>query len=715
MASKTKAGEVYADFYAKTDRLVRATETMQGQLRKQQRGMARTQRSVMGLAASFRRLRGVGVAAFGALAAGSAIGGALRTIGSFEQSIADLSAITGATGNDLLKLSNAAREMGEATTFSADQAANAYKLIASAKPDLLSNADALSRVTKAALTLAEAGGLPLEQAASSLGLTLNQFGLAASEAERVINVLAAGSKFGAAEVAEISGALNIFGVTAAKAGVQVEQAVAAVEVLAAVGIKGRASGTGLRNILLVLETQAEELRPSVVGLSDALRNLESRQLDAAEVAKLFGRENINTYNALVANIDALDRMEGQITGTSTAMEQAATRTSTFEAEAKKLGSAWDEFLIALGDTDTIKGATRAITGLIKALTPGRDEAADPAKLLESLASEYETASEEAARLERVGVVSATARGEAEQKVLDVILRQKEAFLAISRASVAAAMAATAPAAAATAAPEEPPIFVTQPGTYVPEGTYSQPEVDEKKAKEAEEKAKERARKVAEIEAQAEEYRNQVLARIAERSVEAQEMATDAIIASIEEQQKAQEKADAERLAAQEALAEKAQRVRGQFVDAFLSAASGAMSFTDAVKGLIVELGTAILKAQLLKSLEGAGGGAGGGLFGVLGGLLADGGPARGGVPYLVGERGPEVFVPQASGYVVPNNMVATGGGGNVYNIAIEQTIQGNLDGLTQEEARDGLVEMVRQAVAEDMQRSSVMSDAMRRL
>jgi uncharacterized caspase-like protein len=42
---------------------------------------------------------------------------------------------------------------------------------------------------------------------------------------------------------------------------------------------------------------------------------------------------------------------------------------------------------------------------------------------------------------------------------------------------------------------------------------------------------------------------------------------------------------------------------------------------------------------------------------------AIGGPVTAGMPYLVGERGPELFVPQQSGGIVPN------GGGIVINIA----------------------------------------------
>lgn len=50
---------------------------------------------------------------------------------------------------------------------------------------------------------------------------------------------------------------------------------------------------------------------------------------------------------------------------------------------------------------------------------------------------------------------------------------------------------------------------------------------------------------------------------------------------------------------------------------------------------------------------------------------AAGGPVSGGSPYIVGERGPEVFVPSASGAIVPNNRLADvmggGGGGVTYN------------------------------------------------
>jgi hypothetical protein len=46
---------------------------------------------------------------------------------------------------------------------------------------------------------------------------------------------------------------------------------------------------------------------------------------------------------------------------------------------------------------------------------------------------------------------------------------------------------------------------------------------------------------------------------------------------------------------------------------------------------------------------------------------ANGGPTAGNMPYLVGERGPEMFVPSSNGYIVPNDKLNMGGGGSDYS------------------------------------------------
>ena len=62
-----------------------------------------------------------------------------------------------------------------------------------------------------------------------------------------------------------------------------------------------------------------------------------------------------------------------------------------------------------------------------------------------------------------------------------------------------------------------------------------------------------------------------------------------------------------------------------------------------------------------------------------GGILyeanAQGGNVYGGIPSIVGENGPELFVPQSAGYIIPNQRLGgRAAGGNVYNITVNGAV-----------------------------------------
>ena len=100
---------------------------------------------------------------------------------------------------------------------------------------------------------------------------------------------------------------------------------------------------------------------------------------------------------------------------------------------------------------------------------------------------------------------------------------------------------------------------------------------------------------------------------------------------------------------------------------------GQLGFEELRRGVLSVMDS-IAAASLRTGLEAlAGGGSGGGGLGsVLAGLLggapgrATGGPVSPGRPYLVGERGPELFVPTASGSV----MATPGQGGREVRVSI---------------------------------------------
>lgn len=93
--------------------------------------------------------------------------------------------------------------------------------------------------------------------------------------------------------------------------------------------------------------------------------------------------------------------------------------------------------------------------------------------------------------------------------------------------------------------------------------------------------------------------------------------------------------------------------------------TGKLSFKDLTRSIIQDMIRIQLRAQMISLFSSMfsrtfGGGFGtGNRFGNqdLGGFLAEGGPANANTPYIVGERGPELFVPRSSGTVIPNNQI----------------------------------------------------------
>jgi lambda family phage tail tape measure protein len=104
--------------------------------------------------------------------------------------------------------------------------------------------------------------------------------------------------------------------------------------------------------------------------------------------------------------------------------------------------------------------------------------------------------------------------------------------------------------------------------------------------------------------------------------------------------------------------------------------TGKLSFKDLFNSLIAQA-VRVQSTKLLSSLFGMFGfGPVGITGGGGGGAMANGGPVQGNTPYLIGERGPELFVPQSAGKIIPHHSLGGGGQSIVNNnTAVTYSIQ----------------------------------------
>lgn len=256
-----------------------------------------------------------------------------------EDAAANLKALTGLDDDNIQwltqqaeKLSTTMEASGLRVRKAATEILEAYMLVGSAKPELLRDKQALNAVTIEAMRLAEAANMDLKEAVNAVTTSLNQYSAGADQAARFTNVLAAGSKFGAANVQDQAAAVVKAGVAASSANVSFEQLVGVIEMLGEKGIKAEEAGTALKRFFLKLQTDADDTNPAIVGLDKALENLAAKHLSMGELQKMFGDRAINVAKILIDNTEKVKEYTEAVTGTSTAIEQAAINSDTAAAK-----------------------------------------------------------------------------------------------------------------------------------------------------------------------------------------------------------------------------------------------------------------------------------------------------------------------------------------------------------------------------------------------
>jgi TP901 family phage tail tape measure protein len=344
LAGKKNSDE-YSKLASKYGQVTKQAQLADAQLKKIDSSVGDNFRNVGNYTGAVDKLKN-GLGQLGlAFGVGSVIQSGAKALIDFNQQVADLQAITGAGGADLEFYSEQANKLGINVEGGASAVVEAYKLIGSAKPELLENAKALDAVTQSAITLSQASGMTLPDSATALTDAMNQFGASAEEADKFVNVLANGAKFGSAEIPQITEALLKFGAVAKSTGTSVEESTAMIELLAEKGLKGAEAGTALRNVMLKLSApdalpkeakrRLEELGISLkdlanpaLSITEKLKMLSPLMKDNGALMKTFGVENATSALALIQNTKRIDELTLSMNTQGTATEQAKQRTNT---------------------------------------------------------------------------------------------------------------------------------------------------------------------------------------------------------------------------------------------------------------------------------------------------------------------------------------------------------------------------------------------------
>ncbi len=287
-------------------------------------------------------------------------------------SLADLSAVSGETGESLRTIERYARDTAKTFGGSAAQSVESYKLLLSQlTPELAKAPDALKNMGDNIAVLSKTMGGDATAAAEVLTTAMNQYGVSLAdpmEASRkmaeMMNVMAAAGQAGSAELPTIKVALEQCGMAAKSAGVSFEETNAAIQVLDKAGKKGAEGGVALRNVMAILSTGRflpkdvkEELTAAGVNINDLtdkskslterLEPLKSVLNDSALFTKLFGRENSNAAMALVQGIDEVNRYTEVISGTNTAFEQAGIIMESYNEKKARVQARFEDFKISV--------------------------------------------------------------------------------------------------------------------------------------------------------------------------------------------------------------------------------------------------------------------------------------------------------------------------------------------------------------------------------
>ena len=177
-----------------------------------------------------------------------AITESIRLFASFDDTMRAVAAVSGATAEQFAEMTELAKEMGETTRFTAQEAADALRVLSIAG---LSAKDAMEALPQV-LSLAAASSTDLATSTQILTQVMAGYGLTASELGRVNDVLVKTFTSTNTNLTDLGQAFTFVGPLAKSLGLELEETSAVLGQLADSGLRGTKGGRALRAALAAL-------------------------------------------------------------------------------------------------------------------------------------------------------------------------------------------------------------------------------------------------------------------------------------------------------------------------------------------------------------------------------------------------------------------------------------------------------------------------------
>jgi len=278
-----------------------------------------------------------------------------KTTWEFEKAMSMVRAITGATADEIERLTKSAITLGSATKFTATEVAGLQKEYAK----LGFSTDEILAITQATLDLAAATGSDLGQASQVAGATLRQFALDATQMQRVVDVMAKSFSTSALDMQKFQDSMKSAGPVAAAVGETVESTTAKLGILANAGLDASTSGTSLRNIFL---------RLAKAGLTwdQAMKKVAGSEDKASTALKLFGVRSATAALILADSSEALEDYNTELLDViGTSKEMSTIMLDNVAGSMTKLSSAWEGLTLRINESSgAMKVAIDLMTDIV---------------------------------------------------------------------------------------------------------------------------------------------------------------------------------------------------------------------------------------------------------------------------------------------------------------------------------------------------------------